>query len=158
MPTQNLLRLLLLLMLMQRIVLATVYWRFWSWGLVINLNFVHILSTEFGQDFKVEVQARFWSWSLVSILPLMFCWGYEVESWLRLWSKICNILNFKFNRWLRFWSFCFVEILDMKFDQDLCLNLWCDPLGYFAKMNSTLGSVVPLAMFHILLPSELSLH
>ena len=31
----------------------------------------------------------------------------------------------------------------MKFDQDLCLNLQCD----FGKMNSTLGSVVPLAMF-----------
>ena len=33
----------------------------------------------------------------------------------------------------------------MKFDQDLCLNLKYD-LG---KMNSTLGSVVPLAMFVI---------
>ena len=33
---------------------------------------------------------------------------------------------------------CLVEILKMKFDQDLCLNLW---------YNSTLGSVVPLAMF-----------
>ena len=42
-----------------------------------------------------------------------------------------------------------VEIMKKKFDQDLFLNLWCDPLGYFAKMNSTLGSVVPLAMFHI---------
>ena len=31
----------------------------------------------------------------------------------------------------------------MKFDQDLCLNLQSD----FGKMNSTLGSVVPLAMF-----------
>ena len=31
----------------------------------------------------------------------------------------------------------------MKFDQDLCLNLQYD----FGKMNSTLGSVVPLAMF-----------
>ena len=31
----------------------------------------------------------------------------------------------------------------MKFDQDLCLNLRYD----FGKMNSTLGSVVPLAMF-----------
>ena len=40
-----------------------------------------------------------------------------------------------------------VEIMKKKFDQDLFLNLWCDPLGYFAKMNSTLGSVVPLAMF-----------
>ena len=36
-----------------------------------------------------------------------------------------------------------VEILKMKFDQDLCLNLQYD----FGKMNSTLGSVVPLAMF-----------
>ena len=33
----------------------------------------------------------------------------------------------------------------MKFDQDLCLNLQYD----FGKMNSTLGSVVPLAMFEI---------
>ena len=40
-----------------------------------------------------------------------------------------------------------VEIMKKKFDQDLFLNLWCDPLGYFAKMNSTLGSDVPLAMF-----------
>ena len=36
----------------------------------------------------------------------------------------------------------------MNFDQDLCLNLWYDPIGYFGKMNSTLGSVVPLAMFY----------
>ena len=41
------------------------------------------LSTRFGQDFEVEVQARFWSWSLASILLLMFCRGYEVESWSR---------------------------------------------------------------------------
>ena len=35
----------------------------------------------------------------------------------------------------------------MKFDQDLCLILKYDPIGYFGKMNSTRGSVVPLAMF-----------
>ena len=40
-----------------------------------------------------------------------------------------------------------VEIMTKKFDKDFCLNLGCEPLGYFAKMNSTLGSVVPLAMF-----------
>ena len=34
----------------------------------------------FVQDFDVEVQARFLSWSLVTILPLIFCSGYEVES------------------------------------------------------------------------------
>ena len=38
-----------------------------------------------------------------------------------------NILNFKFSRdgdvWLRFGSKCLVEILKMKFDEDLYLNL-----------------------------------
>jgi len=38
-----------------------------------------------------------------------------------------------------------VHILKMKFDKDLCLNLQYD----FGKMNSTLGSVMPLAMFEI---------
>ena len=38
----------------------------------------------------------------------------------------------------------------MKFDQDLSLK--CDMISrcYFGKMNSILGSVVPLAMFHTL--------
>ena len=73
---------LLLLMLMMRIVLATVCCRFGSWGLVINW------STGFVQDFDVEVQARFWSWSLVGILLLIFGWHYEVESWSRFWSYL----------------------------------------------------------------------
>ena len=62
--------------------------------------------------------------------------------------SLVNILNLKFSRdgdvWLRLRSKCLVEILKMKFDQDLCLNLQYD----FGKMNSTLGSVVPLAMFY----------
>ena len=50
--------------------------------------------------------------------------------------------------WLRFWSWCLVEILKMKFDQGMCLNLWYVlNLSYFGKLNSTLGSVVPFAMF-----------
>ena len=28
--------------------------------------------------------------------------------------------------WLRFWSWCWVEILELKFDQDLCKKLWYD--------------------------------
>ena len=64
---------------------------------------------------------------------------------------LVNILNFMLSQdgevWLRFWSKCLVKILKMKFYQDLRLNLWYDPIGYFRKMNSTLGSVVPLAMF-----------
>ena len=49
----------------------------------------------------------------------------------------------------RFWSWCLVNIVKMKFDQILCLNFTCDmtKISYFGKQNSTLGSVVPLAMF-----------
>ena len=49
--------------------------------------------------------------------------------------------------WLRFWSWCKVEILKMKCDQDLCLNLWYDPKKLFWQDELTLGSVVPLTMF-----------
>ena len=34
----------------------------------------------------------------------------------------------------------------MKFDQDLCKN-FDDKRSYFGKQNSTLGSVMPMAMF-----------
>ena len=75
--------------------------------MVIKLNFAQTLSTRFGQDFEVEVQTRFLSWSLVSILPLMFCTGYEIESFFENPKVgLDNILNFKFCRdadvWLRF--------------------------------------------------------
>ena len=62
MPTQNLLRLLLLPMLMMRIVIATVCCRFGSWGLIIKLNFC--------SDFEHKVLSR-----------------YEVESCPTLCSK-----------------------------------------------------------------------
>ena len=61
--------------------------------------FVQSLSTRFGQDFDVEVQARFLSRSLVSILQLMFVRGYEVESWFEILKLgFVNILNFKFSQ------------------------------------------------------------
>ena len=89
MPTQNLLRLLLMLMLILRIMLATVCYRFGSWRLVLKLNFC--------SDFEHKGWSRFWSWSsgkiwscsLFSILPLMFCRGYEVKSWSRFWILSC---------------------------------------------------------------------
>ena len=46
----------------------------------------------------------------------------------------------------------------VKSDQGLCLSLWYDPLGYFGKLNSTLGSVVPLAIFQILIRLEQHFH
>ena len=34
-------------------------------------TFVQTLSTRFGQDYEIEIQARLLSWSLGSILPVM---------------------------------------------------------------------------------------
>ena len=52
------------------------------------------------------------SWFLVEILKLV----------------LVKILKLKFygeaDVWLRFWSRCLFEILKMKFDHNLCLNLW----------------------------------
>ena len=179
MPTQNLLRLLLLLMIVMRIVLATVlqiwklrfghkaqllfrlsaqglvkslklkfrqdfeteilsvfccwcwWWetfttvvcRFVSWSLVMRLNFVQTLSSRFGQEFEVEVQAKFWNWSLVSILLLrlgeVMKWMFGQDFDVKVWSK-----DFEF------WNL--IKI--------------CVRTCFFGKQNSTLGSVVPLAM------------
>ena len=79
MTTQNLLRLLVLLMLMMRNVLATAWCRFGRWGLVIKLSFCPDFehkASKFGQDFEVDFQVRFRSWSLVIILLLMLVCGY----------------------------------------------------------------------------------
>ena len=122
MPTQNLLRLLLLLMLVIRIVLATVCCRFGSWGYRLWLE-------HFGQDFVAEVWSVFCFWCLVGVMKLNF----------RFWSF--NLVEI----WLRSWSWCLVEILKMY--QDLCRNLWYDPKKSLWEEYSTLGYVVPLAMF-----------
>tara|TARA_Y100001956_G_scaffold262_1_gene421 strand:+ start:152 stop:337 length:186 start_codon:yes stop_codon:yes gene_type:complete len=54
----------------------------WELGLGNKAKLLFRLSAQgFGQGFDVEVQARFLGWRLVNILPLMFCRGYEVESW-----------------------------------------------------------------------------
>ena len=72
-----------------------------------KLNLGQYSEARFGQDFEVEAQASFLSWSLVIILSLMFCTGYEIESFFENPKVgLDNILNFKFCRdadvWLRF--------------------------------------------------------
>ena len=60
MPTQKLLRLLLLLTDTSdedRVYISLL--QIWKLSLVIKLNFVQTLSTRFGQNFEVEVQTRF---------------------------------------------------------------------------------------------------
>ena len=64
MPTQNFLLLLVLLMLMLRNMLTTVWSRFWS----VN-------------DFEAEIWARFGGWSLVHILWLKIGQHFEPEAW-----------------------------------------------------------------------------
>ena len=114
-PTQNLLRLALLLMLMMRIVLATVCCILESWGLVIKPNFCSdfehkvwsrfwcwssgkIFRLAFGQYFAADVLQRLWSWILVEMLKVglvfwipslvelvMFSWDFEVNAGSRFW-------------------------------------------------------------------------
>ena len=114
-PTQNLLRLALLLMLMMKIVLATVCCILGSWGLVIKPNFCSdfehkvwsrfwcwssgkIFRLVFGQYFAADVLQRLWSWILVEMLKLglvfwipslvelvMFSWDFEVNAGSRFW-------------------------------------------------------------------------
>ena len=141
MPAQKVLRLLLLLMLILRNVLATVWFGFGSWSLVKKLNFF-----------------RLWTQGLVKIFKLKFRrdfaeeWSeFAADACLRLWSVILveilkldlvDILKFKFSKnddvWLRFWSWCLVDILKMKCEQDLCKNLWYDlnKLLWYAELNS----------------------
>ena len=148
---------------MMRIVLATVWCILGSWSLVIKPNFC--------SDFEHKVCSRFWCWSSGKIFKLEFgqYFAADVLQRLRSWILIemlklglVNILNFKFSRdgdvWLRFWSKCLVEILKMKFDQDLCLNLWYDPIGYFGKMNSTLGSVCAFGNVYLWKVLEFIMH
>ena len=67
---------------------------------------------------------------------------------------LVNILKFKFSRdadlWLKFWRWCLVEILKIVLIKICsCDMTWTSDFG---KLNSTLGSVVPLAMFRLQSP------
>ena len=131
MPTQNLLRLLLLLILMLRNVLTTVWCRFGSWSLVIKLIFC--------SDFEHTVWSRFFNWSSGKILKLKFGQSFAADGWLRLWSlilveilklglvKICLVQfslslsssfvkmlmigwDFEVDAWSRFWRWILIKI------------------------------------------------
>ena len=131
--------------------------RLWAQGSV------KILKLKFRQD-------------LVGILLLMFDRGYK-WSWILveiLKLGLVNISNLRFSRdadvWLRFWSWCLVKILKLglanilslclakilMFGWDLKVNAQSKFRNCLIKiciitcdMNSTLGAVVPLAMFRI---------
>ena len=130
MPTQNLLRLLLLLMLVTRIVLATVCGRFGSWGLVKKLNFCSDFEHKVWSRFRSWSKGEIWSWSLVSF----FCWCFVEVIWILveiLKLGLANIFKFNFNRdvWdfevdtcSRFWRWNFIKIC-------VQLVIWTQPSG-----------------------------
>ena len=117
------------------------FFRLWAQGLVkiLKLKFSKILKLELVEHFAADVLYRLWSWILVDILKLG-------------WVKILNFkfsgdagvwLRFLVDALLRFWRWNVIRIC-----------VWtCDMTSrnYFGKMNSTLGSVVPLAMFKLTL-------
>ena len=123
MTTQNLLRLLLLLMLMMRNVLTTVWCKFGRWSLVIKLSFCsdfeHKVS-RFGQDFKVDVQARFWSWSLVIVLLLML----HVVMKFNLGQDSEARFGQDFEAQVLWRGWCLVEILKMMLGRDSEDEIW----------------------------------
>ena len=91
---------------------AKLLFRLWAQGLA------KILKLKLRQDFEAEVYSVFCCWCLVEVKiltlglvmilslslvqMLMFGWDFEVDAW------------------------SIIDILKMKFDQELCLNLWYD--------------------------------
>ena len=111
MPTQNLLRLLLLLMLILRNVLTTVWCRVGSWSLAIKLDFCS------DYEHKVWSWYRSWSWSWSEILQRKFGKYFAADVWLRLRSSILvKILKPK--------CWCLVEILKLMLGRDSEDEIW----------------------------------
>ena len=97
MPTQNFLMLLILLMLMLRNMLMTVWSRFWEWGLV------DILNLNFGHYFEAYFWSSLWGWDLVKILKLKFGQDFKAEfcSSPQRWSLVKTLIwliNLNMNR------------------------------------------------------------
>ena len=96
-----------------------------------------------GKEIKRDILSRFWSnflsrlwsWILVKILKLKFCRDFETEFRSRFGIQV----------WSRFWSWNLVHILKLKLGSEFEVESW----SYLKAITqySTLGSVVPLAMF-----------
>ena len=135
--------LLLLLMLMMRIVLATVCCRFRSWGLVKKLNFC--------SDFEHKVWSRFWNWSSGKIWgwPVFFCWSFVEVMKLNLSQDSEARFGQNFEAYVLWRVWCLVEILKLVLGRDsedellsrfvFELVTWTQPLGPLC---------LPLAMFY----------
>ena len=123
MTTQNLLRLLLLLMLKLRIMLATVCYKFGRWHLVLKLNFCSDFEHRGWSRFWSWSSGKIWSWSLINFFLLMFCRGY-VESKFNLSrdseARFCQ----DFEAIVLWRGWCLVEILKLMLGRNSEDELW----------------------------------
>ena len=90
-PTQNFL---VLLVLVLRNMLTTVWSRFRSRGLV------EILNLNFGHNIEAEVWSRLWSVFSVKTLKLKFGQDLVADIWLSFWAKA----------WSRLWSWILINL------------------------------------------------
>ena len=134
MPTQNLLRLLLLLMLMLRNVLTTVFadlvkltfFRLWAHGLD------KISKLKFRRVFEAECWSVFCCWCLVEVK--MFNLGQNSE------ARFGH--DFEVDVWSRFWRWNLIKICVVRtFDMT--------KRSYLGRQISILRLVVPLTLFQI---------
>ena len=115
----------------------------WWWGSCWQ-QFVADLKLRFGH--KARLLLRLWAQGLVNLLKL------AADVWLRLRSWILvKILKLGLAKIL---SLSLVETLMFSWDYSKLWNFLIKICVVNCNMNSTLGSVVPLAMFHIISPKH----
>ena len=138
MPTQYLLRLLLLML---RNLLTTVWCRFGSWSFVVEMNLC--------SDYEHKVWLRFWNWSFGEILKLKLSQCFAADVWLRLWSWIL-VEILVVDACLRRWNL--VKICERTCDMNSTLGYWgsvwewfCIFVGVFififVSLSSTLSPI-----------------
>ena len=131
------------------IVLATICCRFGRWGLVKKLNFCSDIEHKVWSRFWSWSSGKIWSWSLINFFLLMFCRGY-VEPKLNLGRDSEARFGQDFEAIVLWRGWCLVVEVDAwsKFWNLIKICVWT------CVLNSTLGSVVPLAMFKYFLHSR----
>ena len=87
------------------------------------------------QQFVADFEAEVW------LKKLNFCSDFEHKVWSRFWSWSSG----------KIWSWSLVSILKLVLDPYCVWPSDMTKISYFGKQNSTLGSVVPLAMFPLMI-------
>ena len=108
---------------------AELLFRLWVQGLVKNLN------VEVQARFEAGVWSVFWCWCFVEVMKLNL--GQNSEKFFSWDASVCWCRNFEVGAWSIFWRWNLIKVCDVT------------KISYSGKPISTLGSIVPLAMFLI---------